>query len=147
GPLPPRLPSKSHPSLHLRSRAGTAIVGQDELWITCASRISASSCSFPMPHPYPHAPSLSLSPCPIPIPIPMPHPYPYPYPPAPPPSPLPLLLYTLPLPFPHERLSVYQSSLEFLALANEVVEHLPRGRSHLADQLSRASTSIVLNIA
>jgi len=51
------------------------------------------------------------------------------------------------MPFPHERLSVYQSSLGFLVLANEVVEHLPRGRSHIADQLTRASTSIVLNIA
>jgi four helix bundle protein len=51
------------------------------------------------------------------------------------------------MPFPHERLSVYQASLGFLVLANEVVEHLPRGRSHLADQLTRASTSIVLNIA
>jgi four helix bundle protein len=51
------------------------------------------------------------------------------------------------MPFPHERLSVYQSSLSFLVLASDLVEHLPRGRSHIADQLTRASTSIVLNIA
>jgi four helix bundle protein len=37
--------------------------------------------------------------------------------------------------------------LDFLTLADEVKEHLPRGRGHLADQLTRASTSIVLNIA
>ena len=47
----------------------------------------------------------------------------------------------------HERLDVYQVALEFLVLADEVVQQLPRGRSHLADQLTRASTSIVLNLA
>ena len=51
------------------------------------------------------------------------------------------------MPFSHERLTVYQTSLGFLVLASDVVEHLPRGRSHIADQLTRASTSIVLNIA
>ena len=51
------------------------------------------------------------------------------------------------MPFDHERLDVYQLSLDFVALADDVVEHLPRGRSHLADQLARAATSIVLNIA
>ncbi len=30
---------------------------------------------------------------------------------------------------------------------HDVIERLPRGRGHLADQLTRASTSIVLNIA
>jgi four helix bundle protein len=47
----------------------------------------------------------------------------------------------------HEQLDVYQVALEFLVFANDVVERLPRGRSHLADQLTRASTSIVLNLA
>jgi four helix bundle protein len=47
----------------------------------------------------------------------------------------------------HERLDVYLVALEFVVFANEVVERLPRGRSHLADQLTRASTSIVLNLA
>ena len=47
----------------------------------------------------------------------------------------------------HEQLDVYQVALEFLVFANEVIERLPRGRSHLADQLTRASTSIVLNLA
>ena len=50
------------------------------------------------------------------------------------------------MPFDHERLDVYQLSLDFLALADDVVEHLPRGRGHLADQLTRAATSIVLRI-
>ena len=51
------------------------------------------------------------------------------------------------MPFDHERLDVYQLALDFLVLADDTVEHLPRGRSHLSDQLSRAATSIVLNTA
>ena len=51
------------------------------------------------------------------------------------------------MPFPHERLAVYQAALRFLVFANDIVENLPRGRSHLADQLTRAAVSIVLNIA
>lgn len=47
----------------------------------------------------------------------------------------------------HERLDVYQLSLDFLVFANQVIEALPRGRSHLSEQLTRASISIVLNIA
>jgi four helix bundle protein len=47
----------------------------------------------------------------------------------------------------HERLDVYDLSLEFLVLANGIIEGLPRGRSHLADQFTRASLSIVLNLA
>jgi four helix bundle protein len=47
----------------------------------------------------------------------------------------------------HERLDVYHVALDFLVFANGVIEALPRGRSHLADQLTRASTSIVLNLA
>ena len=38
-------------------------------------------------------------------------------------------------------------ALNFLVFANDVTEKLPRGRSHLADQFTRASTSVVLNIA
>jgi four helix bundle protein len=49
--------------------------------------------------------------------------------------------------FDHERLDVYQKSLDFLVLANDLIQALPRGRSHIADQLERAATSIVLNIA
>jgi len=47
----------------------------------------------------------------------------------------------------HEKLDVYHLALDFLVFANTIIEALPRGRSHLADQLTRASTSIVLNIA
>jgi four helix bundle protein len=51
------------------------------------------------------------------------------------------------MPFDHERLDVYQVALEFFDRADEIVENLPRGRGHLADQLSRAALSIVNNIA
>ena len=47
----------------------------------------------------------------------------------------------------HERLDVSRLALDFLVFANQVIETLPRGRSHLCDQLTRASTSIVLNLA
>ena len=49
--------------------------------------------------------------------------------------------------FDHERLEVYRVAIDFLACADEVVAAFPSGRSYLADQLHRASTSIVLNIA
>jgi len=47
----------------------------------------------------------------------------------------------------HERLDVYDLALEHLVLANGIIEGLARGRSHLADQFTRASLSIVLNLA
>lgn len=47
----------------------------------------------------------------------------------------------------HERLDVYRLALDFLVFAHEVIERLPRGRGHLCDQLARACTSIVLNLA
>ena len=40
----------------------------------------------------------------------------------------------------HEGLDVYQLSLDFLVIANTVIEGFPRGRSHLADQFTRDST-------
>lgn len=49
--------------------------------------------------------------------------------------------------FDHERLDVYQRALEVLDLCNSIIEQLPKGRAHLKDQLDRASTSIVLNVA
>jgi four helix bundle protein len=49
--------------------------------------------------------------------------------------------------FDHEKLDVYVAAIDFVALADEIVEHLPRGRAYLADQLQRAATSIPLNIA
>ena len=47
----------------------------------------------------------------------------------------------------HERLDVYRLALDFLVFANGVIEALPRGRSHLGDQFTRASISIALNLA
>ena len=47
----------------------------------------------------------------------------------------------------HETLDVYQCSTRFLALAKTVLEQIPRGHAPLADQLRRASVSILLNIA
>ena len=47
----------------------------------------------------------------------------------------------------HERLDVYDLALEFLVLAKGIIEGLPGGRSHLADQFMRASLSIVVNLA
>lgn len=47
----------------------------------------------------------------------------------------------------HEKLTVYQIAIEFVVLADEIIEHLPRGRAYLGDQLQRAALSIALNIA
>ena len=47
----------------------------------------------------------------------------------------------------HERLDVYQLSIQFAAAAVAVSERIPRGHAPLADQLRRAAISIPLNIA
>ena len=47
----------------------------------------------------------------------------------------------------HEKLIVYQAAIEFVITADEVIEHLPRGRAYLSDQLQRAALTIALNIA
>jgi len=49
--------------------------------------------------------------------------------------------------FDHEKLDVYQRAVDFVVVADGIVENLPRGRAYLADQLHRAATSIPLNIA
>jgi four helix bundle protein len=49
--------------------------------------------------------------------------------------------------FTHEKLDAYRVSVEFSSVAERIAEGLPRGRSYLADQLRRASTSITFNIA
>jgi len=46
-----------------------------------------------------------------------------------------------------QRLDVYQRAIEFLALATEIIEDLPRGHAERADQLIRAAESVVRNIA
>ncbi len=49
--------------------------------------------------------------------------------------------------FDHERLDVYSAAIDFVVLADDIVQQLPRGRGYLADQLQRAATSVALNIA
>jgi four helix bundle protein len=49
--------------------------------------------------------------------------------------------------FDHERLDVYQAAIAFVILTEDILENLPRGRAYLADQLQRAGSSILLNIA
>ena len=46
-----------------------------------------------------------------------------------------------------QRLDVYQRAIEFLALASEMIEELPRGHAERADQLIRAAESVIRNIA
>jgi four helix bundle protein len=49
--------------------------------------------------------------------------------------------------FDHEKLDVYKLAIELVVLIDEIVEHLPRGRAYLVDQLQRAGTSVPFNIA
>jgi four helix bundle protein len=49
--------------------------------------------------------------------------------------------------FEHERLDVYQRSVQFLAQAEVIASTLGKGRAYIADQLHRAALSITLNIA
>ena len=46
-----------------------------------------------------------------------------------------------------QRLQVYKRAIEFLALAIEIVDKLPRGHANRSDQLIRAAESVVRNIA
>ena len=46
-----------------------------------------------------------------------------------------------------QRLDVYQRAIQFLALATEMAEELPRGHAERADQLVRAAESVLRNIA
>ena len=46
-----------------------------------------------------------------------------------------------------KKLDVYKVALEFVSLSAVALKKLPRGQSHLNDQLKRAASSIVLNIA
>lgn len=46
-----------------------------------------------------------------------------------------------------QRLDVYQRAIEFLALAYEIVEELPRGHAARGEQLINAAESVVRNIA
>ncbi len=48
--------------------------------------------------------------------------------------------------FDHERLKAYQTALKFVAWAESILEKVP-GKIAAKDQLDRASTSVVLNLA
>jgi four helix bundle protein len=47
----------------------------------------------------------------------------------------------------HEKLDAYHIAIEFVILSDTIIEHIPRGRGYLSDQLQRAALSISLNIA
>lgn len=47
----------------------------------------------------------------------------------------------------HTKLDVYHRALDLLDLLDRLIDGLPPGRAHLKDQLDRAGTSVVLNIA
>lgn len=49
--------------------------------------------------------------------------------------------------FDHEKLDVYQASITFVMLIDNIVAGFPKGRGYLSDQLLRAGTSVSLNIA
>jgi four helix bundle protein len=46
-----------------------------------------------------------------------------------------------------QRLEVYQRAIDFLALAIDIVNELPKGHAERADQLVRAAESVARNIA
>ena len=49
--------------------------------------------------------------------------------------------------FGYEKLDVYRCAMQFMQAADALIEKLPKGYAHLADQLRRASLSVPLNIA
>lgn len=49
--------------------------------------------------------------------------------------------------FDHEKLDAYHVAIDLVALASDIVNLMPRGNGHLADQFRRAATSVPLNIA
>lgn len=49
--------------------------------------------------------------------------------------------------FSHEKLTVYQKGLEFIDFSNQIFDELSNYRINAIDQLDRASTSVLLNIA
>jgi four helix bundle protein len=48
--------------------------------------------------------------------------------------------------FHHEKLVVYQKAKEFLRMTTPLLQEIPRGSSHVKDQLRRASESLLLNV-
>jgi four helix bundle protein len=51
------------------------------------------------------------------------------------------------MPLDHHKLDVYARALDLLDLIDQIYALIPPGRAHLKDQLDRAATSIVLNVA
>ena len=49
--------------------------------------------------------------------------------------------------FEFEKLDVYQATLDFIALVDEIQKQIPKGYSHRKNQLQRSSDSIADNIA
>ena len=49
--------------------------------------------------------------------------------------------------FDHDRLDVYHAAVEFVGIAGEIIERLPRGSAYVKDQLGRAALSITTNLA
>jgi four helix bundle protein len=49
--------------------------------------------------------------------------------------------------FDHEKLDVYQITMEFVVIVESIIKQFPKGRAYLIDQLQRASSSVALNIA
>ena len=47
----------------------------------------------------------------------------------------------------HTDTRIYTKSLELIVLSAQVIDSLPRGHAHLADQLRRAASSITLNFS
>jgi len=47
----------------------------------------------------------------------------------------------------HTDTRIYRKSLELIRLSARVIDALPRGHAHLADQLRRATSSITLNFS
>lgn len=52
-----------------------------------------------------------------------------------------------PIQFSHERLEAYAVAREFLALAQVILDEMPRGGGRLRDQLADAAESVLLNTA
>jgi len=51
------------------------------------------------------------------------------------------------MPLDHSKLTVYREALALLSVIDEILAAVPAGNSKLRDQLDRAATSIVANIA
>jgi four helix bundle protein len=47
----------------------------------------------------------------------------------------------------YEKLDVYRCAMNLILALETIIDRLPAGRGYLVDQLRRASTSVVLNIA